>query len=153
MPQSLDNPLLFSHTTVWNVTQHFTKYTRQWFASMGHSSRHMSIKHCAAICSIPLSVIERQNIQYGCATLPIKTTFKQYNKFWPYRIFLTLPHELSFGDHGSTILVKILSMTCLNEASVTWNIVKKKQYNLTIMNANFLNLKNNKKSKNCTKIT
>jgi hypothetical protein len=45
----------------------------------------------------------------------------------PY--LLTLQHELSFWDHGSTILVKILFMVCLNEASVSWNIVNKNTVN------------------------
>jgi len=85
-PQSSDNPLLVSHTIVWTVIQCVTIYTKECFASMGCSSRYMSITHCILIRSIQLSLIEQQNVQYGCATLPIKTIFKQYNKFWPYRI-------------------------------------------------------------------
>jgi len=48
-PQSSDNPLLVSHTTVRTVTQCVNQYTKEWFASIGCSSRHMSITHCILI--------------------------------------------------------------------------------------------------------
>lgn len=94
-----------------------------------------------------LSVIKRKKLLctpslYECNISIQVQSFKIMSKFhgtlYPYYFSMTFQHELSFGNHGRTIIIKFPSVTWLKEASITWNIIKIYVIQTKMLHYNFL---------------